>query len=652
MSAVGQGNIGRYQILERIAEGGMAVVDRAVAVGPDGFKRELVLKRIRPRFSRDARFARMFVDEARIVSQLFHPNIVQIYEFGKIDGDYFVALEYVPGVDLARLLARVEKRDERFPLPLAVFIVIEVCRALDYAHRKRGPDGAPLDIVHRDVSPANVLISLEGAVKLADFGIARATERREQTLQGVVKGKVAYMSPEQLRDESLDGRADLYAAGVILYRLLAGCHPYAGNTDGETIQRALELKYPPPSHWSGAVPPALDAIVMRAIARHREERYRVPAQLVEELEAFLFDHRIRASASELAASMKSLYGQGPVVESSSSVSPDDVITLGFDKLADGEVPEYTASSERFASKEARGGGSPVVDREGRSSATKLMFNLSVEPRSTEEPSAPWERPSSDDGDSRDGPWDAPDLAAPTAPAMPGFWERSGAAAEEAVPPVGVGAAKTPTVESGESPPSRTSDAPEKSSRGVIFGLLGLVLVSVIGGGILLWALRPADERFVIADASAESTEAGQASVVVVTHGRGDAGSADGEAGTRADADSLGDQDDSGASDAAADGADGARRSAVAAELAGGANRVERPRPVSRGWLRVVTRPHYAEVFIDGHRRGTTPLLIAVPTGRRRIRLVNAQLGRSEQRVVQVRRGNLRASPATVSVRDF
>lgn len=369
MSAVGEDTNERYHVLERLAEGGMAVVDRAVALGPGGVQRELVLKRIRPKFSQNPRFARMFIDEARIVAQLIHPNIVHIYEFGTIDGDHFLAMEYVPGVDLARLFRRLEADGTKLPLGLAVFITVEVCRALDYAHRKRGPDGRPLNIVHRDVSPQNVLISHEGAVKLADFGIAHATERREQTMDGMIKGKVAYMSPEQLRGEALDGRSDLFSASVVLYLLSTGTHPFAQDSDGATIEKALLHDWPMPSQVAPDVPSQLDFIVARGTASHCQDRYAAAGEMAEALEEFLFDSRLRATAGELAALMKQLYGEE--VESAPAPAPAPAPTVDLEKIIvseirrigdDDELPHYTRSI-------------PTQDGGPQRTSTELMFRV-------------------------------------------------------------------------------------------------------------------------------------------------------------------------------------------------------------------------------------------------------------------------------------
>lgn len=625
MGRVDQGNSGRYRIIERIAEGGMAVVDRAEALGPGGFRRELVLKRIRPRYSRDPRFARMFEDEARIVSQLNHPNIVHIYEFGQIDGDYFLAMEYVPGVDLTRLIERLRRGGEPVPLPLAVFVTVEVCRALDYAHRKRSSDGKALDIIHRDVGPANVLISREGGVKLADFGIARAAERKEQTLDGVVKGKVAFMSPEQLRGEPLDGRSDLFAAGVLLYQLLADQHPFATDRDAETIKRALTYQWPPPSSFNPEIPPALDRIVMKATSRDRFERHETAAELAADLEGFLFEARLRASASELSALMKRLYGDEATSQPPPKVSLDGVMASELQRLAgpDDELPQYTALIEPAAAEP----GSPKPRRSG----TQPMFRL------PETPAEPAPSPAS-------APVPAPvpalDLepSEGTQPAIPGRWQKPGYSTSAPPEPEDPGSAGHP--------PSGGSEEPEPKRRlRVRWPLAAAVVLGLaLGVGVALTLTRssPPSPRAPLAAARDGGSDGS-------TPQRPDTPLNDGSGGPQElDASPP---DGGGGSDtvdaALPDGAGGSEQPSARSE-----EEAEPSRPVPRGWLRVATRPHYAEVFVDGRRRGTTPLLIRVPIGRHRVRLVNAQLGRSEQRWVTVSQRNDRGTPAVVSVEGF
>src|SRR5438132_347275 len=240
---------GQYLLLERLAVGGMAEVFVAKAFGVEGFERLLAIKKILPTMGEDAEFVSMFVDEARIAVQLSHANIVQVLELGKHDERLFIAMEYVSGRDLRQLLDRYRRRGEPLPIPQACAIAARVCEALDYAHRKRDASENPLGIVHRDVSPQNVLVSFDGAVKLIDFGIAKAERRLQETQSGILKGKFSYMSPEQVRGGPVDHRSDVFAAGVLLWELICGRKLFTGDSDLAVLEKVRKGEVPPPAGW-------------------------------------------------------------------------------------------------------------------------------------------------------------------------------------------------------------------------------------------------------------------------------------------------------------------------------------------------------------------------------------------------------------------
>jgi serine/threonine-protein kinase len=252
---------GSYLLEEKLAVGGMAEIFRARRLGVAGFARQVCIKRILPAFCGEAAFVEMFIDEARTGAQLRHGNIVAIDDFGEVGGQYFLCMELVSGADVARLLARLAQDGKACPVDVAAFIAAEVLRALDYAHRKKGDDGAPLGIVHRDVSPQNVLLSFAGEVKLTDFGIAKAASRIHHTMGQVVKGKIAYMAPEQARGAKLDGRADLFALGVVLFEVLAGRRPFQGVSETELVLALVRGQRPRVRELRPDVPPALEAIL-------------------------------------------------------------------------------------------------------------------------------------------------------------------------------------------------------------------------------------------------------------------------------------------------------------------------------------------------------------------------------------------------------
>jgi hypothetical protein len=277
---------GKYLLLERLAHGGMAEVFRAVFTGPAGFEKTVALKRILPGFEGAAEFRNLFVDEARIASQLTHVNIAQVFDFGEIDDSYYLTMELVQGADLGRLRDAARRRGVRFPLPIAAFIVAEAARGLAYAHDQRGPKGTPLGIVHRDVSPQNVLLSYSGEVKIADFGIAKAIGKLHKTASGIVQGKLRYMSPEQVQGEPLDGRSDLFSLGVVLWELAAGVQLFDGEHPGRVIEQVKSARIDPPSARAPDVPAEIDRIVLKLLTRARDTRYDHALKVARELQAW------------------------------------------------------------------------------------------------------------------------------------------------------------------------------------------------------------------------------------------------------------------------------------------------------------------------------------------------------------------------------
>ncbi|MBI4816944.1 MAG: protein kinase [Deltaproteobacteria bacterium] len=299
---------GRYLLLERVAVGGMAEVYKAKAFGVEGFERLVAIKRILPNMSEDADFIRMFIDEARIASHLTHQNIVQIYELGKHEGIYFIAMEYVGGRDLRLLLDLFKKNRRVMDEPMACFVLARLCEALDYAHRKRDPRGKDLGIIHRDVSPQNVLVSYEGEIKLCDFGIAKAIVQSTRTQVGVLKGKFAYMSPEQVRGRPIDRRSDLFALGVIFYEMLTGERLFLGDNDYATLQAVRNAKVTPLTQVNASLSPELEEIAMRLLAKEPEQRYTWATEVLEDLHAyfarnatFFHSHHLRQFMQETFA---------------------------------------------------------------------------------------------------------------------------------------------------------------------------------------------------------------------------------------------------------------------------------------------------------------------------------------------------------------
>jgi serine/threonine-protein kinase len=278
---------GRYTVLRKLADGGMAEIFLATQHGSQGFAKHVVLKRIHAAFLADEQFRNMLIDEAHISMSLAHTNIVQVLDLGQSKGRYFLVLELVDGWDLGRVLQRSGRANVVFPPALALYVVAQVCRALGYAHAKTTETGQALKIVHRDVSPQNVLLSEQGEVKLADFGIAKARRKRDQTNSGVVKGKIAFMSPEQANGHEIDARADLYALGTVLYVLTTNRRPYDGPTDLEILLRVQKGDFVPPREAHPGIHPAAAAIIERAMALDPDERYGNADEMLVDIEHVL-----------------------------------------------------------------------------------------------------------------------------------------------------------------------------------------------------------------------------------------------------------------------------------------------------------------------------------------------------------------------------
>jgi len=278
---------GKYCLLERVSVGGMAEVFRARPFNAPGFKRFLAVKRILPNLAEDDEFISMFVDEAKIAVQLNHRHVCQIYELGRLNDSYYIVMEYIAGRDLLKLQQRFRKQKRIMSVTQAGYIASCICDGLDYSHRKVSDNGEPLNIIHRDVSPQNVLISFDGEVKVIDFGIARAATQNKQTQVGVLKGKFGYMSPEQVAGEHIDHRSDVFAVGVLLWEMLTARRLFRGQTDFATLELVRSAEIDPPSKRNKRVPPEMDAIVMKALARDRDVRYQWASEMADDLREFL-----------------------------------------------------------------------------------------------------------------------------------------------------------------------------------------------------------------------------------------------------------------------------------------------------------------------------------------------------------------------------
>src|SRR6185295_18515517 len=280
----------------------MAEVYKGRIQGPAGFERVFVVKRILPHLSEEPTFIKMFVEEAKLSARLNHPNIVQIFELGSVEGEYFISMEYIRGRDLAETMRAIWKKMGPPRPEVVAYVGREACRALSYAHSLTDDHGRPLGMIHRDVSPSNIMLSYEGGVKLLDFGLAKAPET---TKSGTMKGKYAYMAPEQTEGDDVDSRIDIFSCGIVLHEVLTGRRLFKGNNDIQTIERVRRCDVPPPSFQNPMVPAELDNVVLKALARNRDDRFATAAEMADALDDVV--HASRFQPGHLAQLLHELF---------------------------------------------------------------------------------------------------------------------------------------------------------------------------------------------------------------------------------------------------------------------------------------------------------------------------------------------------------
>jgi serine/threonine-protein kinase len=338
--------LGRYFLLDRIATGGMAEVYRAVTRGVEGFRRTFIVKRILSSRASSPDFVRMFCNEARISALLNHPNIAQVYDFGCASGCYFLAMEYLPGKDLSSLMRLLRKGRASMPPGLAAYVTREAALGLHYAHTLLDAHGEALGIVHRDVTPSNIMLLFAGGVKLLDFGIAKTAAAAASEAKGI-KGKFGYLAPEQARNEDVDGRADVFGLGVSLWEMLVGERLFAGKDDSETLRNVLAKPVQVPSSLRPQIPPALDQVVLRALERQREKRYATAEELARDCDAVLETLRadgvtLRAFLNERFAEESSLLALAPTeLPEGVAAAPSDPALPRADQAIDIAFQEHT-----------------------------------------------------------------------------------------------------------------------------------------------------------------------------------------------------------------------------------------------------------------------------------------------------------------------
>jgi serine/threonine-protein kinase len=339
--------MGRYTLMRRFAVGGMAELYLAHQRGAEGFAKVVALKRILPHLAADPQFTKMFLDEARLASGLAHPNIAQVLDFGAAEGEYYLTMEYVHGRHLLDLMRARPGR----PLPLAVAldVVGSIARALHHVHEQRGPDGRALGLVHRDVSPSNVLIAYDGSVKLTDFGIAKAMDLTSATRTGTFKGKLGYASPEQCRGEAIDRRSDIYALGILLYETTTGVRAFSGPNEFAVLGRVAAGKFVPPQEVDPTYPPALRKVVAKAMALESGDRYPTASALAEALEDVARAIDLRASSTIVGGVMVEHFGAPPPIAAPAELRLGEPTVVDPDAVTPVQIePPRVASPSRRA----------------------------------------------------------------------------------------------------------------------------------------------------------------------------------------------------------------------------------------------------------------------------------------------------------------
>lgn len=329
----------KYRVVRRLDAGGMAEVYLGEAESLQGFTKKVAIKRVLPELAQNRQFIRMFLDEARIGLHLNHANVVQVFDIGVSNDTYFIVMEYVDGVNLKTILEATRNRGHAASVPVAVYIMIEVCKALSYAHELTDEGGRSRGIVHRDVSPPNVLLSKRGEVKLVDFGLAKAVDQLEHTDPGVIKGKFSYLSPEAVEQKEVDSRADIFAVGILLWEMLTNERLFLGETDLDTVELVKRAHVPSIINLNPQVPPPLEQVVRRALSRDRTMRYQSAREFGDALADILFTHQLKVTNFDIGSLVNEIVSR----DQSSKREPSRI-----EKLIEEELLRFTTLDETNA----------------------------------------------------------------------------------------------------------------------------------------------------------------------------------------------------------------------------------------------------------------------------------------------------------------
>ncbi len=332
MTAFQPVRLGEYLLLNRIARGGMAELYKAKILGEQGFEKLVAVKKILSHLTGEKDLIASFIDEAKLAAFLQHENIVQIYDFGSIGGDYVIVMEYLPGKNLQTILAKSKENDSPLSLENILYVTSRICDGLDYSHKLKDFQGKPLNIIHRDISPPNILITYEGQVKIVDFGIAKASSHSRATQANVLKGKVAFMSPEQADGKNIDQRSDIFSTGILLYEMVTHKRMYEGE-HMLVLSKARKGEFEPPENLVKDLPPLLSEIMHKALAKEPANRYQSCGEMLSDLEQCLYQLSMRPTARDLAQYMKELFGEQAAAEKHASQETSQVgfeDTVGID----------------------------------------------------------------------------------------------------------------------------------------------------------------------------------------------------------------------------------------------------------------------------------------------------------------------------------
>ncbi len=350
----------RYKVLEKIASGGMAEVFRAESAGLEGFKKTVAIKRVLPHLSEKKQFIGMFLDEARVSAQLSHSNCVQVFDIGVGDNTYFIVMEYVDGADLKGLIEHRKKTGLPFPVEEAVLICVRICEGLSYAHELTDNNGESLHIVHRDMSPPNVLITRFGEVKIVDFGLAKANSQLEKSEPGIIKGKFSYLSPEAAQGLPVDGKTDIFAVGIILWELLAGRRLFMGETDLETVRMVQQARVPSVRQFNPKVSVELERVLMRSLTGDPAARYQTARDFGRDLNNMLFHMGRAVSSFDIAQLVEPIRLEREDKKRRSKYDRGSIIG----SLIDEALFEFTSLEEEAAAAAAKAAGNGSAPKHG------------------------------------------------------------------------------------------------------------------------------------------------------------------------------------------------------------------------------------------------------------------------------------------------